>query len=83
MRFQIITEFISKINESVEGRFSELQNSPIFANLPIILDCKKWPHKWTINEFWRWRGRNFEGPFNAIAWKNSCEIGSIMFEWDA
>ena len=43
MRFQIITEFISKINESVEGRFSELQNSPIFANLPIILDYKKWP----------------------------------------
>ena len=43
MRFKIITEFISKINESVEGRFSELQNSHIFANLPIILDCKKWP----------------------------------------
>ena len=43
MRFQIITEFISKINESVKGRFSELQNSPIFANLPINLDCKKWP----------------------------------------
>ena len=42
MRFQIITEFISKINESVEGRFSELQNSPIFANLPLILDYKKW-----------------------------------------
>ena len=35
-------EFISKINESVEGRF-ELQNRAIFANLPIILDCKKWP----------------------------------------
>ena len=36
-------EFISKVNESVERRFSELQNSPIFANLPIVLDCKKWP----------------------------------------
>ena len=36
-------EFISKINENVEGRFSELRNSPIFANLPIILDCKNWP----------------------------------------
>ena len=29
---------ISKINESVEGRFSKLQNSPIFNNLSIILD---------------------------------------------
>ena len=32
-------EFISKINESAKGRFSELQNSPIFANLPIVSDC--------------------------------------------
>ena len=30
------------MNENVEGRFSELQSSSIFASLPIILDCKKW-----------------------------------------
>ena len=77
-------EFISKINESVERRFSELRNSPIFANLPIILDCKNWPQdKWTINEFSRWWDWNFEDPFNSIAWrKKNCEIGSIIFEWD-
>ena len=40
-------EFISKINECVEGRFSELQISSIFASLPCILDCKKWP--WTLD----------------------------------
>ena len=61
-------EFISKINEGVEGRFSELQNSPIFANLPIIFDCKKWPQ---TNEQLRSFGddeiETFEGPFNAIA----------------
>ena len=35
-------EFISKIKENVEGRFSELQSSFLFDSLPIILDCKKW-----------------------------------------
>lgn len=33
---------ISKTNESVKGQFSELHNSPIFIDLPINLDCKKW-----------------------------------------
>ena len=25
--------------------------------------------KWAVNELWRWQDQNFEGPFNAIAWK--------------
>ena len=34
-------KFISKVNGSAAGRFSELQKSAIFTNLAIILDCKK------------------------------------------
>lgn len=40
--FILYRKFISKVSKRDKGRFSELQNSPIFTNLPIILD-------------WEWR----------------------------
>ena len=74
---------LSQINESVEEIFSELQNSPIFANLPIILDCKKWPQ---TNEQLRSFGddkiETLKVDLMPLLEKSSCEIRSIMFEWD-
>ena len=76
-------EFISKINERVKWRFSELQNSPIFANLPIILDCKKWPQtNEQLMSFGDGKIENLKVHFMPLLEKYSCEIESIMFEWD-
>ena len=76
-------EFISKINKSVELRFSELQNSPIFANLPVILECKKWPQtNEQLMSFEDDKIETFEVHLMPLLEKKSCEIVSIMFEWD-
>ena len=76
-------EFISKINKSVEWRFSGLQNSPIFANLPVILECKKWPQtNEQLMSFGDDKIETFKVHLMPLLEKNSFEIGSIMFEWD-
>lgn len=57
--------------------------SHIVTNLPIILDCKKWPER---NKQLMSSG---DDKINALKVyliplleKNYCKIGRIMFEWD-
>ena len=51
--------------------------------MPIILDCKKWPQtNEQLMSFGDGKIENLKVHFMSLLEKYSCEIESIMFEWD-
>ena len=76
-------KFISKINETIKVRFSELGNSPIFTNMPIILGCKKWPQANEQLLKFGDEGIDFlKVHLMSLLEKNYCKIRSIMYGQD-
>ena len=75
-------DMISKVSESVEGRFEEFRESPVFSNLPIILDVAMWPRNDTLKQYGDNAVLKLKEFYSDLLLKNGCNVHKILSEWN-
>ena len=73
-------DMISKV--SVEGRFEEFRESPVFSNLPIILDVAMWPRNDTLKQYGDNAVLKLKEFYSDLLLKNGCNVHKILSEWN-